>query len=157
MGQAVRSKIGEQIIKNLTFIYRFNREKELVKTFKGKDMEIRKLTQFQMIKMQLLEIPFHSPQMNIICINYILDVSINQMRNTSQCICIPTHHDVCFKYLIILFANYTSIKWGKKSFSFIQEWVLTYKGQVLQFLGQNLKRVEVNSIDSKAILNSRSF
>lgn len=43
-GAGGRSKIGKQYYKNLTFMYKFNGEKELVKTFKGKDTEIAKLT-----------------------------------------------------------------------------------------------------------------
>lgn len=69
------SKEGEQNCEKLIFKHKFDGEENLVEAFKGKDMEIPKFTYFQMIKMQLLEIPFQSPVINIICINYILVVS----------------------------------------------------------------------------------
>lgn len=46
-----------------------------------------------------------------------MSMSINLMRgNFLQCILISNHHIAHFKYLTILFANYTSIK-VKKSFA----------------------------------------
>lgn len=45
-----------------------------------------------------------------------MDGLINWMRGIfSQCVCISSRHIVYFKYLTILFLNYTSIKLEKKN------------------------------------------
>jgi len=51
-----------------------------------------------------------------------MDVLINSMGGVlSQCKHISNHHIVHFKYLLILFVSYTSVKLGKKGQE-IEDW-----------------------------------
>lgn len=62
--------------------------------------------------MQLLEIPFQAPVVNIICINYVL-VCHSGWEQYFHNVCI---YDVHFKYLTILFVLYFTKAEGEKGF-----------------------------------------